>query len=51
MDSLQICLLLDNERSHPLAHIFDNVLVGLLGLRPARQALAFVRVDLGYQRV
>ena len=30
-------------------HIFENVLAGLLDLRPARQALALVRVDLGHQ--
>ena len=51
LDTLQKCVLLGDGRSHPLARIFDNHLGGLLGRRPARQALALVRVDLDHQRV
>ena len=51
LDTLKIFLLLGEERSHPLSHIFDNLLGGLLSLCPAGQALAFVSVDLGHQRV
>ena len=51
LDTLQICVLLGKERSHPLAHIFDIDLGGLLGRLPARQALALVSVDLCQQRI
>ena len=45
MDNLKKCVLLGEERSHPLAHIFDNILGSLLGRRSARQALAFALID------
>ena len=44
-------MLFAEERSHPLAYIFDRVLCGLLGQLPARQAFLLVRVDLDHQRV
>ena len=44
-------MLLGEERSHPLVHIPDGDLDGLLGRSPTQHAVDFVHVDLFHQRV